>query len=75
MNEMNDERRQIQELYRGSLKERDHLKDIGVDGIILNWILKKQDWRLWTGLTGLTTGCCEHRKQPRGSIRCREFLD
>jgi hypothetical protein len=28
-------------VFRGSLKERDHLKDIGVDGITLNWILKK----------------------------------
>jgi hypothetical protein len=51
------------------------LKDIGVDGITINRILKKLDWRLWTGLTGLTTGYCEHRKEARFSINCREFLD
>jgi hypothetical protein len=28
----------------GKLRERDHLKDLGMDGrIILNWIIKKYD--------------------------------
>ena len=27
--------------FRGSLKERDHLKDNGVDGVTFNRILKK----------------------------------
>ena len=31
------------------LKERDRLKDKGVDGrILLKWILKKEDRRMWT---------------------------
>jgi len=31
-------------LVRGNLRERDHLKDLGVDTrIILKWIFKKQD--------------------------------
>jgi len=30
--------------WRGDLRKRDHLKDIGIDGrIILNWTLKKWD--------------------------------
>jgi hypothetical protein len=34
----------------GSLRERDHLKDPGVDGrIILRWIFRKWNVRLWTG--------------------------
>ena len=42
----------------GSLKERDHLQDLGVDGaIILNWILRSElaggGEVLWTGLLWL----------------------
>jgi hypothetical protein len=33
------------------LKERDNLEDLGVDvGMLLQCILKKQDWRLWIHL-------------------------
>ena len=43
--------------WGGDLRERDHLKDLGVDGrIILNWILKKWDWEAWTGLIWLRIG-------------------
>jgi len=35
----------------GNLRERDHLEDPGRDGrIILRWIFRKWDLRVWTGL-------------------------
>jgi hypothetical protein len=38
----------------GNMMERDHLEDPDVDGrIILIWIFRKWDVRLWTGLTWL----------------------
>ena len=40
-----------------SLKERDHLEYLDVDGkTILKSILKKYDWSVWTGLIWLRTG-------------------
>jgi hypothetical protein len=42
---------------RGYLKERSHLEDLGIDGrIILKWILKKENGKLWTELMWLRTG-------------------
>jgi hypothetical protein len=39
------------------LKERDHLKHIGIDGrIVLNWIFKKWDVGAWKGLIWLRIG-------------------
>jgi hypothetical protein len=47
-------------LYRvlvGSLKERDHLGDPGIDGmIILRWICRKWNVGLWTGSSCLKIG-------------------
>ena len=43
----------------GSLKEREHFGDPGADGrIILRWIFRKWDVRLWTGSSwlGIVTG-------------------
>jgi hypothetical protein len=40
-------------IWYGSLKERDHLEDVGVDGWILKEILKKCNGRSWTGFSGL----------------------
>jgi hypothetical protein len=46
----------------GNLKERDHLKDLGMDNIILvriilKLILKKQDWLIvWMGFIHLRIG-------------------
>jgi hypothetical protein len=41
----------------GNLKERDHLKDQGLDGrIILRWIFRKRDVRTWTGSSWLRIG-------------------
>jgi hypothetical protein len=41
----------------GNLTKRDHLEDPGIDErIILKWILKKWDRRVWTGLMWLIIG-------------------
>jgi hypothetical protein len=37
----------------GDLRERDHLEDLGICGIISKWILEKLDWRAWTGVVQL----------------------
>jgi hypothetical protein len=40
--------------WQGDLMERNHLKDLGIDGrIILKWIFKKWDGEAWTGLIWL----------------------
>ena len=45
------------EFWWGSLRERDHLKEPGVDWrIILRWIFRKWDVRAWTGLIWLRIG-------------------
>jgi hypothetical protein len=36
--------------WQGSLRERDHLVDVGIDGKILKWLVKKWDGGgAWTG--------------------------
>ena len=41
----------------GNQKERDHLGDPGIDGmIILKWIFSKWDVGVWTGSIRLMTG-------------------
>jgi hypothetical protein len=45
------EEKGVYRVIGGNLRERDHWRDTGVDGrIILRWILRKWDVRLWTGL-------------------------
>lgn len=38
--------------WNGTLVERDHLEDL-VWGIMLEWIFRKQDWKLWAVLIWL----------------------
>ena len=42
----------------GNLRDRDHLEDLGIDGIMLKWIFKKKRDGGYTGLMWLrmTTG-------------------
>ena len=60
--------------------ERDHLKDLSVDGrMILQCVCKKGvEWRGVdrSGLgQGLVTGRCEYGNESSGYIKCGEFLD
>jgi hypothetical protein len=60
----------------GNLRERGHLGDPGVDGrIILRWIFRKWDVRVWTGSSWLRLGTCECGNESSGSINCGEFFD
>jgi hypothetical protein len=44
------ERGGVYRIFVGKLRERDHLRDLGVDGrIILRWIFRKWNVGVWTG--------------------------
>jgi hypothetical protein len=50
-------RRGVFRVLVGNLRKRDHLGDPGVDGrIILGWIFRKWDVRVWTGSSWLKIG-------------------
>jgi hypothetical protein len=36
-------------IWDGKPEWRDHSEDLGVDGMLLKWILGKWDGRMWTG--------------------------
>jgi len=51
------DRRGVYRIWRGTLRERDHLEDPGLDGrIILRWIFRKWDVEVWTGSSWLRIG-------------------
>jgi hypothetical protein len=62
----------------GNLRDRYHLKDLGVDGkIMFNCFFQKtdgdMDWIICRRM-GASGASCEF-DVPSGSIRCAEFLD
>jgi hypothetical protein len=63
-----------------SLKERDHLEDVGIYGrIILNVSYENRFHRCGVDSSssgqGPMAGCCKHSNKPFGSMKGREFLD
>ena len=57
-------------LWRGDLRERAHLEDLGIDGrITAPWIIKKWDGEAWTALISLRTGtgACEGGNEQGGT--------
>jgi hypothetical protein len=67
-------------LWWGNLRERDHLEELGVDGIIiLSWIFRKCDvgvliGSIWLKI-GTGIGTCECGNETSDFIKCGEFLD
>jgi hypothetical protein len=63
----------------GNLRERDHLKDAGVNGRIISRLI----FRKWDGGCALDwwirkrtrSSTCKRVNEPSGSIKCGKFLD
>ena len=69
------------EFWCGSLRGRDQLEYVGIDGrIILRWIFRKWDVGIQTGSSWLRIGTgggalVNSIKEPSGSLKCGGFLD
>jgi hypothetical protein len=68
------------EIWWGNLREKDHLEDPGLDGmVILKWIY--MNWAVGVGLDrsgsvwGQLAGICECGNEPSVSIKYGEFLE
>jgi hypothetical protein len=64
----------LTKVWLGSLKGTDHSVDIGIDGrLILKWILRELDGRVWTGFIWLRMGLvmcsCEHSNEPSVTVK------
>jgi hypothetical protein len=59
----------------GSLRQRDHIENLGInEGIPLKGDGGHELDCAGAGY-GQAAGCCEHRDEPVGSIKCRELPD
>jgi len=67
------------EFWWGDPRERDRLKDPGIDGrIILKWIFKTWDREDWTRIDlaqDRAAGACECGNGLLVSVKCRKFLE
>jgi hypothetical protein len=43
-------------VWWGNLKERGHLENLGVNGRILQWALKKYEGKAWAGFSSVRVG-------------------
>jgi len=67
-------------ILAGKLERSNHLEDLDIGKrIILDWILRKYNGKMWTGFIwlrkGLMASCCEHGNEHSVSIKGKEFLD
>ena len=74
------ERITVYRVWWGNLRERDYLREPGVDGrIILDGSSGSEKWGYGLDRAGSekgqVAGCCECGDEPSGSIKCGEFLD
>jgi hypothetical protein len=71
------EKRDVYRVLVGKTEGQNHLKNLGVDGIII----LKRIFKKWVGATLtrliwliIATGSCECGRELPGSIKCGEFL-
>jgi hypothetical protein len=58
--------------WSGNLKVRNRLEDLGVDRrIMLDWMLGKEDGKVWTGFIWLRAGTSDRLSQTRSVMNLR----